>query len=620
MNRLILTAWLLSIVSAGPAIAADARGVAVLPVLQAGQGQARALLVGVNDYERLTDLRFCEADVTGLRERLVEIGFDRQSVKCLTTGASDSALRPSFRNVTEQLDALFAGLDADSVLVIALSGHGGSFEWKDAGGREHTESFFCPQDARLTDPVGTMISLPKIYERLEKCPARFKLLLTDACRDRHFVPADARVAGKTAVDEARSIAGFADGVKSLSDARRLPKGTLAMVSCSSGEQSWEDRDLQHGIFMYYVLEALAGRADREYRGDGNGVVCFREFKDYVYRKTSDHAWRAHSGSPQTPNFYANWELPNFDLVEVLRREPPVYTGWPYSASEAGRRQAATAAVLGQPVEWSNSVGMKFKLIPAGEFVMGSPREEVEGLVKEYPSLKEYFEVEQPQHRVRITRPYYLGMHEATQSEYERVMGTNPSWFARTGKGSDRVSGQDTSRFPVENVSWDDAQEFCRKLSALSAEQSAGRGYRLPTEAEWEHACRAGTATPFHFGTQLNGRDANCDGSEPYGTTTKGPYLQRTTRVGSYEGNVFGLYDMHGNVWEWCSDWFADYAPAVVDDPTGATAGSFRVYRGGGWYFGARYCRSADRHGNAPDFRFDFLGFRLAFSPVDASVR
>jgi hypothetical protein len=134
MNRLILLVWLLSIVLAGAAIAADARGVAVLPVLQAGQGQARALLVGVNDYERLTDLRFCEADVTGLRERLVEIGFDRQAVKCLTTGESDSALRPSFRNVTEQLDALFAGLDADSVLVIALSGHGGSFEWRDAGG------------------------------------------------------------------------------------------------------------------------------------------------------------------------------------------------------------------------------------------------------------------------------------------------------------------------------------------------------------------------------------------------------------------------------------------------------------------------------------------------------
>jgi formylglycine-generating enzyme required for sulfatase activity len=156
------------------------------------------------------------------------------------------------------------------------------------------------------------------------------------------------------------------------------------------------------------------------------------------------------------------------------------------------------------------------------------------------------------------------------------MGTNPSDFKT-------VAGQDTSRFPVERVSWEEAVEFCRKLSALSAEQSAGRVYRLPTEAEWEFACRAGTTTPFHFGSQLNGREANCDGNYPYGTTTKGTYLQRPTTVGSYAANGFGLFDMHGNVWEWCSDWYeVAIRDSPVDDPTGPTSGSLRVNRGGGW--------------------------------------
>jgi formylglycine-generating enzyme required for sulfatase activity len=202
------------------------------------------------------------------------------------------------------------------------------------------------------------------------------------------------------------------------------------------------------------------------------------------------------------------------------------------------------------------------------------------------------------------------MYEVTQAEYERVMGTNPSGFKT-------VAGQTTSRFPVEDVSWNDAVEFCRKLSALPGELSAGRVYRLPTEAEWEYACRAGTTTPFHFGSQLNGWEANCDGNDPYGTTTNGTYLERPAAVGSYGANGFGLCDMHGNVWEWCSDWSDDYATTAVDDPTGATSGLVRVSRGGGWHAGAGGCRSAYRW-HAPANWGGSLGFRLASSSVDQS--
>jgi formylglycine-generating enzyme required for sulfatase activity len=124
------------------------------------------------------------------------------------------------------------------------------------------------------------------------------------------------------------------------------------------------------------------------------------------------------------------------------------------------------------------------------------------------------------------------------------------------------------------VSWEEAVEFCRKLRELPAERAAGHVYRLPTEAEWEYACRAETATAFHFGSSCNGREANCDGSRPYGTSDKGPHLGRTTAVGSYRANAFGLYDMHGNVWEWCADWYGSgyYSESPVNDPPGATAG------------------------------------------------
>ena len=148
---------------------------------------------------------------------------------------------------------------------------------------------------------------------------------------------------------------------------------------------------------------------------------------------------------------------------------------------------------------------------------------------------------------------------------------------------------------------------------MPEEKKAGRTYRLPTEVEWEYACRAGTTTPFHFGSQLNGRQANCDGTVPYGTDTEGPNLEKTTPVGNYPANAWGLYDMHGNVWEWCSDWYGEYPSASLTDPNGPANGSNRVFRGGSWYGVAVNCRSARRDGDDPSFRDGFLGFRVALS-------
>ncbi len=248
-------------------------------------------------------------------------------------------------------------------------------------------------------------------------------------------------------------------------------------------------------------------------------------------------------------------------------------------------------------DFTNSIGMRLKPIPAGEFEMGSSQEEVERLLAEAKQRNEpqwYLEHlpgEAPQHRVRITKPFHLGVHEVTQEQYKRVMGQNPG---------------DWPRHPVETVSWDDAVIFCDKLSALPAEQAAGRVYRLPTEAEWEYACRAGSTTRYSYGADAAGLS---------GHAWFGDNSPRTKRpVGEKQPNAWGLYDMHGNVWEWCADWYGEYTNTPVDDPTGPATGSVRVVRGGCWISSASGCRSAFRDGLEPYCRNGSLGFRVATVP------
>ncbi len=220
--------------------------------------------------------------------------------------------------------------------------------------------------------------------------------------------------------------------------------------------------------------------------------------------------------------------------------------------------------------------------------MGSPKNE-QGQDKD-----------ETQHQVTISQNFYMGATEVTQAQWQKVMEKNRSRF----KGDE---------LPVEEISWDDSIEFCKRLSEMPEEKKAGHKYRLPTESEWEYACRAGTTTPFHFGSELNGRQANCYGTAPYGTNTKGPNLKKTSPVGTYPANACGLYDMHGNVYEWCSDWYGEYPSGSVTDPSGPATGLYRVIRGGSWHDDAVICRSALRYWCLPSNRFGFLGFRMALS-------
>ncbi|MEE2738685.1 MAG: SUMF1/EgtB/PvdO family nonheme iron enzyme [Planctomycetota bacterium] len=242
---------------------------------------------------------------------------------------------------------------------------------------------------------------------------------------------------------------------------------------------------------------------------------------------------------------------------------------------------------------TNSIGMKFRHIPSGTFLMGS-----------LPSDPGSRDDEMPQHKVRIMNAFFLGAYEVTQGDFLSVMGRNTSSFTD--------AKQDTSRRPVDGVTWYDAWEFCRRLSENPKEKSAGRVYRLPTEAEWEYACRAGTTTVFAFGNTLSSKQANFNGNYPFGDAPVGRFMNRTVTVGSYEPNGFGLYDMHGNVTEWCYDKFDRdyYKHSPVNSPQGPIKGTSPVIRGGNWYSDGRDCRSAFRYADIPDGTFYALGFRV----------
>jgi uncharacterized protein (TIGR02996 family) len=215
-------------------------------------------------------------------------------------------------------------------------------------------------------------------------------------------------------------------------------------------------------------------------------------------------------------------------------------------------------------------------------------------------------------QVEIPHAFYLGTYPVTQGEWQAVMGNNPSYFSRDGQGKDQVkeiTAEELRHFPVESVSWEDAQEYIEKLNKQQRE--SGFLYRLPTESEWEYACRGGATSKkecsyhFYFGlptNPLSSTQANFDGRYPDGKAKKGKYLQRTKRVGSCCPNRLGLYDMHGNVWEWCQDPYDE-------------EGSDQVIRGGGWSNSGRYCRSAFRFGHGPTIRLRNLGFRVALVPV-----
>ena len=253
------------------------------------------------------------------------------------------------------------------------------------------------------------------------------------------------------------------------------------------------------------------------------------------------------------------EEPAVEKVASVSNEKDI-TKEPTKKESSGKEEVTD---LGKDVK------LEMILIPAGKFVMGSPASEKGHRVNE------------TQHEVTLTKPFYMGKYEVTQEQWDAVMINNRSFY----RGP---------KLPVTSVSWENCQEFIKKLNAKTS-----GGYRLPTEAEWEYSCRAGTTTAYSYGDSITKNDSNVEGLS-------------TKVVGSYKPNAFGLYDMHGNVWEWCEDWKVDYPKEAVIDPKGPEAGKNRVLRGGSFTGVGMHSRSANWFDNLPStWNIDYLGFRLA---------
>ena len=240
---------------------------------------------------------------------------------------------------------------------------------------------------------------------------------------------------------------------------------------------------------------------------------------------------------------------------------------------------------------AEDVSLEMIKVKAGSFMMGSPEDEIGRNSNEIL------------HKVTLTQDYWLGKFSVTEAQFKAVMYDPPY--------------RSSPFLPIVYVDWHDANDFCARLNKKFKDKlPAGYQFALPTEAQWEYACRAGTTTAYCWGNSCNGTEANCDGNYPCGTGCKGPYLKRYCNVGSYDPNDWGFYDMHGNVAEWCRDWWiGDYDEGEVTDPVGPLAGSNRVIRGGSWNCSAQLCRSANRNGIDPEDRNSLVGFRLALVPI-----
>lgn len=534
--------------------------IAVLGATSSSQAAEKyALLVGVTKYNdakmNASALKYPEADAAAVAELLKKSGYtvDLLIGKQATKKAVDSALK---RVAKEG--------NGDGVVLIGLFGHGvqyaenayfGPFDTSARGVTDSQGNSLRDKNGKLMlepDPA-TMVSMRSLLDALTLSPAKNKIMLADCCRED---PSAAR--GRNA---------FGSGLTTAD----LPVGMAALFACSRNEQAFEHDDWKHGAFTKAFLDQVGPIV-------ANGNVTAGTLAERMYGNVRQMVRDKTNGRSEQTLTYINSGIVDLQLVRLEREN-----------------------------FLTNGIGMKLTLIPAGEFLMGSGTS-AEEIARIFDSKAEYFEDEFPQHRVRITQPFYMQSTEVTQGQWKSVMGSEP-W-----DGKDYVkTGSD---YAATYVSWDDAVEFCRKLS--ESERRSGRlttnqQYTLPTESQWEYACRAGSTTRYSFGDDESRLkdyawfdDNAWDIGEKY-----------AHRVGQKRPNAFGLYDMHSNVWEWCQDWYEKdyYANSPGSNPSGPLSGSYRVYRGGSWNGSPQSARSAIRNGYTPDDRSSNLGFRVAISPV-----
>jgi formylglycine-generating enzyme required for sulfatase activity len=554
-----------------------------------------ALLVGVNRYKAriLVDkpLDYAERDVEELAKVLRGQGFE---VKTLT---GDGATREA---IDAALKETLKGRVADDLVVLGFAGHGVQMplvddEGKpvvDGRGKALSDAYFCPVNA-IFGRGESMVSLTRLFERLDR-EGGINILLVDACRDNP--------------DPNRSLGGRVRSLSGDELVGRLPGNSVILFSCSAGQRSLETSKAGggHGVFFHHVIEGLKGEA----ADPGTGEVGWDDLVGYVRKNVNRRAkeWepalgaeadRTARGRLQDPH-----QLSNLVATPILARRK-----------------------VDRPSGFAESIGIKVLPLPAGSFWMGSPDSDKKAQVDE-----------KPRHRVTIPAGRGLSAHEITVGQFRRFVDdanyrTEAERDGKGGYGYEETTWKQDPKFtwrnpgfdqsedhPVVDVSWNDAAEFCRWLT-----RKDGRTYRLPTEAEWEYACRAGTETRYSNGDDDEGlarvgnvMDASAKRRLPHVRTIEADDgYTFTAPVGRFERNPWGFFDMHGNVWEWCLDYYARdyYKNSPAADPRGPAWAKDRVYRGGSWTLGGGWdCRSANRHGYDPSFRGLNMGFRVARVP------
>jgi formylglycine-generating enzyme required for sulfatase activity len=512
----------------------DGRGIAVVPAGTAAGPGRTALVIGNAAYsEDIGSLKNPGNDAMDMAATLRQLGF----AVTLVRDANHQRMAESVEDFSRQLRP-------GSVGVFYYAGHGAQ-----VGGR----NYLIPLGARITTEAVVPFHAVAAEEVLARMDAAgqgksLNVMILDACRNAPF------------------MRGWRSPLRGLAP-MQATGGSLVAYATSPGAVA-ADGTGRNGTYTRHLLRFMT---------EPNLPVelMFKQVRLAVEQETNGQQipWELSSLRENFafhPGAGGTVSPPAVSPPAVVTPQRPAQPG------TAGGTQVAVGEYPQPPTApktQRNSLGMEFVLIPAGTFQMGANDSEAD-------------DDEKPMHTVRLTQPYYLGKCEVAQSQWQAVMGNNPSKF--TG---------DPNR-PVETVSWDDVQEFIRRLNS----REGGAMYRLPTEAEWEYAARAGTTTRWSFGD-----DASQLGRYAWYKSNAGG---QTHPVGQLQPNPWGLYDMHGNVWEWVQDWYGKYTSGPAVDPAGPSSGSLRVFRGGSWYFAARGCRSADRGYVAPGLRDDIRGFRL----------
>lgn len=536
------------------------------------EGQKLAVVVGVNVYRAgsgLGPLQHAERDAALLSTVFREAGYNvHELTHQVSKEPGQERSAPGLGYIRDRIAGVLEtpNLGDDDVIVIALSGHGVQLEFVEADGSKSPQYFFCPADATLQGAENAnqvtannfLLPLEELYDSLAKCKAGTKLLIIDACRNSPNQPGP-----------------FRTGTKTLTLPKLNPPkgGTLALFSCGPGQVSIEDPDLKQGVFTHFLVDGLRGSADQSFKDKPrDGIVTVSELVGYVADATYGYAIKKYQ-LKQTPEMKG----------EVILNYPLANCAPPLDGDKAGEQRTFS------------ELKIKCRWCPDGDFVMGTPGSKDNDAAV----------------MVSLSSGFWMGETEVTQRQWQTIMKSAP-WknqeFVKEGPdfAASYVCHGDTGAPKFEA---DSASEFCRRLTLQ--EHQLRRlppdwRFALPTEAQWEYACRGASSTQF-------GLTPDSDDLKDYCW-----FIETADRIGELYAhevgrkrpNAWGLSDMHGNVWEWCADGFSDTRPGGRD-PLVEMKGSGRVRKGGGWSAEAIDCRSAARYEDSPATRGPDLGFRIA---------